>query len=61
MCLSTPDIPKPIPPQELKQPDSLGTQRRRKPTGAGPNTMLTGPSGVASGSLNTGGNTLLGG
>jgi hypothetical protein len=62
MC-SAPDIPAPPPPpQEQKAPDTLSTQRtKRKAAGFGGGTMLTGPSGVASGSLNTGGATLLGG
>jgi len=60
--MSKPNIPAPPPPpQEVKAPDSLATQRgRRRPSGMG-GTMLTGPTGVASGSLNTGGSTLLGG
>lgn len=62
MC-STPDIPAPPPPpQESKAPDTLSAQRsKRKQGGMGGGTMLTGPTGVASGSLNTAGNTLLGG
>ena len=62
MC-SAPDIPDPAPPpQEQKAPDTLSAQRtKRKSAGFGGGTMLTGPSGVAAGSLNTGGATLLGG
>mgnify|MGYP000882153329 CR=1 FL=1 len=67
MCLmSAPDIPAPAPPppppQEAKTPDTLSAQRsKRKNAGFGGGTMLTGPTGVSSGSLNTGGTTLLGG
>jgi hypothetical protein len=43
----------------VKAPDNLGTQRRKQRQGGG--TMLTGPSGVSAGALNTGGSTLLGG
>lgn len=62
MCLSKPKIPAPPPPpQDIKAPDQLATSKgRRKPVGMG-GTMLTGSQGVASGSLNTGGSTLLGG
>jgi hypothetical protein len=35
--------------------------RRRQRTSTSPGTMLTGPSGVSSGGLSTGGATLLGG
>lgn len=60
MCTSTPKMPAPPPPpQEIKQPDTMNTRRQRR--GPMPGTLLTGPSGVASGGLNTGGNTLLGG
>lgn len=61
MCMSTPDIPPPPPPpQEAKAPDSMASRRNvRKNLPGG--TLLTGPSGVASGALNTGGSTLLGG
>lgn len=61
MCLSTPNIPAPPPPpQDAKAPDSMGARRNaRRPGQAG--TLLTGPAGVASGSMNTGGSTLLGG
>lgn len=63
MCMSSPDIPPPPPPpQEAKQPDSMAVRRsQRRAGGMGMGTMLTGPSGVASGALNTGGTTLLGG
>lgn len=63
MCMSTPDIPPPPPPpQEVKQASSMVERRRSRPQGGmGGGTMLTGPSGISSGALNTGGNTLLGG
>lgn len=62
MCVSKPSIPAPAPPpQEVKQPDSVGTGARQKNRQTGGGTMLTGSGGVASGSLNTGGTTLLGG
>lgn len=60
MC-SAPDIPPPPPPpQEAKAPDSMNARRKAK-TGLPSATLLTGPSGVAAGALNTGGSTLLGG
>lgn len=60
MCLSTPKLPAPTPPpQDVKSPNSIADRRRARPT-AGGGTLLTGPSGVASTSLNTGGSTLLG-
>ena len=61
MCLSTPDIPAPPPPpQDAKPADSMAARRNaRKPGGLG--TVLTGATGVTAGSMNTGGNTLLGG
>jgi hypothetical protein len=61
MCMSTPKLPAPTPPpQEVKQPQSMQDRRKIKPA-AGSGTLLTGPSGVANTSLNTGGSTLLGG
>lgn len=59
MC-STPKIPPPPPPpQEAKAPDTINSRRKaRNPMQGG--TLLTSPSGVAAGSLNTGGATLLG-
>lgn len=61
MCMSTPNIPPPPPPpQEVKQPDSMAARKKVRPA-AGAGTLLTGPSGVANTSLNTGGATLLGG
>lgn len=60
--MSTPDIPEPTPPpQEAKAPDSMNMRRDKRKNTLQGGTMLTGPSGVTSGSLNTGGNTLLGG
>jgi hypothetical protein len=60
--MSTPSMPPPPPPpQEVKQPDSRAQRRARRTAGMGGGTMLTGPSGVASSSLNTGGTSLLGG
>jgi len=60
MCMSTPKMPAPTPPpQEVKQPNTMAERRKVKPM-AGGGTLLTGPSGVASASLNTGGSTLLG-
>lgn len=61
MCMSS-NIPStPPPPQDAKDPDTVLT-RKIKPVGMGGNgTMLTGPTGVAPGSVNTGSNTLLGG
>ena len=63
MCLSKPDIPAPPPPpQASKTPDTLSAKRSaRKAGGMGQGTVLTGPQGIASSSLNTGGTTLLGG
>lgn len=62
MCLSKPNIPAPPPPpQEVKTPDSLSSDRRKsKPAGMGGGTILTGSQGISSSSLNTGSNTLLG-
>lgn len=62
MC-SAPKVPAPPPPPEpQKMPDTISAQRsKRKQGGMGNGTMLTGPSGVAAGALNTGGSTLLGG
>lgn len=61
MCMSAPKMPTPTPPpQDVKQPDTLAERRKVRPA-AGAGTLLTGPSGVANTSLNTGGSTLLGG
>lgn len=60
MCFSKPSIPAPPPPpQEVKAPDIANFRRRQQRPAAA--TVLTGPTGVAAGALNTGGNTLLGG
>lgn len=62
MCMSKPKIPPPPPPpQEQKLPDTMSSRRSTRKAGYGPSTLLTGPSGIASGGLNTGGSTLLGG
>lgn len=63
MCAKSPDIPPPPPPpQEIKQPDSATYKDRTKQNRAGMagGSLLTGPSGVAQGSLTTGRATLLG-
>lgn len=61
MCMSSPNIPPPPPPpQEVKAPDNMAARRKTRPAG-GMGTMLTGPSGVSSGALSTGGTSLLGG
>lgn len=61
MCAGSPNIPKtPPPPQEQKQPDTAQLRKRRQ-SGMGGGTLLTGPSGVANSTLNTGATTLLGG
>lgn len=60
MCMSSPSMPAPPPPpQDVKQPNTMTDRRKVKPM-AGGGTLLTGPSGVANTSLNTGGSTLLG-
>lgn len=67
MCISRPKIqasPPPPPVQAPQLPDTLAAQRTKRKTGGGGfgnGTALTGPSGVAAGSLNTGGATVLGG
>lgn len=62
MCLSSPKIPAPPPPpQETKQPDTMNQRRKQRNAGMGGGTLLTGPSGIASSTMNTGGSTLLGG
>lgn len=66
MCLSsTPDIPKPVPPQDVKQAESsagVSTARRNAQAAGGmaSSTLLTGPSGVENASLNLGKTSLLG-
>jgi hypothetical protein len=59
--MSTPKMPAAAPPpQDVKQPDTMAQRKKVRPA-AGAGTLLTGPSGVANTSLNTGGSTLLGG
>lgn len=61
MCGSSPNIPPPPPPvQDAKEPDQRGRRRRTTNT-TNSGTLLTGPSGVAPGTANLGGSTLLGG
>lgn len=65
MCMSSPNIPPPPPPpQEIKQPETQALKdsaRRNRTSGAmGGGSLLTGPSGIASGALTTGKSTLLG-
>lgn len=64
MCMSSPNIPPPPPPpQEVKQPETqaLKENARRNRTGlVGGGSLLTGPSGIAAGSLTTGKTSLLG-
>ena len=61
MCMSSPDIPEPKPVQESKPADTLNAaSRKRAGMTAGGGTLLTGPSGVLSGSNNLAGGTLLG-
>jgi hypothetical protein len=63
MCMSSPNIPPPPPPpQEAKPADAMPVRRAARARGGmGMGTMLTGPSGVAAGALNTSGTSLLGG
>lgn len=59
---NAPDEIKPPPPlQELKEPDSMYKRREARLRYNKAGTILTGPNGIGAGSLNTGGNTLLGG
>lgn len=64
MCMSTPSVPAPPPPpQEMKQPDSaslLDKAKRNRTGGAMAGSLLTGPSGIASGAATTGKTSLLG-
>lgn len=64
MCLSKPDIPPPPPPpQEVKQPETATLRegaRRNRSGMVGSGSLLTGPSGVAAGSLTTAKSSLLG-
>lgn len=61
MCIAkTPNIPDAPPPvQAAKTPELNSMQRKRTPSAPG-GTLLTSPSGIATGSANTG-TTLLGG
>ena len=62
MCTSTPKMPAPPPPpQEQKAPDTVNARRRTRSNTPQAGTLLTGPSGVAGNTMNTGGTTLLGG
>ena len=63
MCLSTPKIPTPDVPQEVKQPDSaaLAANAKKNRTGMAGGSLLTGPSGVANAAASTGKTSLLGG
>lgn len=64
MCMSKPDIPPPPPPvQEVKPADTANaaTRRTQKRSGMASGSLLTGPSGISSAGLNTGGTSLLGG
>ena len=59
---NAPTVPAiPPPPQNEKDPDTMATRRRNRKVGVGAGTLLTGPSGLTSGALNTAGRTLLGG
>ena len=62
MCMSSPSVQTPDAPQETKQPDIAAVIASRKKSGqlAG-GTLLTGPSGIANNTTNTGATTLLGG
>lgn len=60
--VKTPDIPAVPATQDAKEPDAVLLKRKgggQRSTQGG--TLLTGPRGVAGGSLNTGSTTLLGG
>lgn len=63
MCLAdTPDFKQPDPVQDKKEPDLTAFARARKKNATMQGgTLLTSPSGVASGALSTGAPTLLGG
>jgi hypothetical protein len=63
MCMSSPNIPPPPPPpQEIKQPDSAAMTDKAKRNRAGMvgGSLLTGPSGVATGAMTTARTSLLG-
>ena len=64
MCFSKPSIPGPPPPvQEVKPADTANaaTRRTQKRSGMAGGSLLTGPSGIAPQTVNTGGTSLLGG
>jgi hypothetical protein len=61
--MSSPNIPPPPPPpQEIKQPDSAAMTDKAKRNRAGMvgGSLLTGPSGVATGAMTTARTSLLG-
>ena len=63
MCMSSPNIPPPPPPpQDIKQPDSAAMTDKAKRNRAGMvgGSLLTGPSGVATGAMTTARTSLLG-
>jgi hypothetical protein len=63
--MSSPDIPPPPPPvQDVKQPETQtlkDSARRNRGGMSGGSSLLTGPSGIASGAVSTGRTSLLGG
>ncbi len=61
MCLSKPNIPTPVEPQAVKQPEMAAVSRssQRNRSGMAGGTLLTSPSGVAT-AAPTGKATLLG-
>lgn len=64
MCFSKPNIPGPPPPvQEVKAPDTANasTRKQQKRSGMAGGSLLTGPSGIAPATVNTGSTSLLGG
>jgi hypothetical protein len=62
MCFSSPNIPDPPPPaQEGKQPATEALKRKKGSQVVAGGSLLTSPSGVTNGALNTGAPTLLGG
>jgi hypothetical protein len=64
MCMSKPSMPAPPPPvQDVKPADTANaaTRKAQKRTGMASGSLLTGPSGIQTTALNTGGTSLLGG
>jgi hypothetical protein len=55
------EMPAPPAVQDGKEPDTMAVRRRARYNARPRGTILTGPSGLTAGSLNTGGATLLGG